>query len=157
LGLALLGLGLLHAPAAAPPSATTPRVVAGHLVLTRDDGTPLPPTALLGAELLVQHLAAGPVLTTITALRPDPRAPDGPITLYDVALYPPAPGQWAPLCLPDPEGHAWALPVTGTWTAAGRYVPLPPGQWTWTCTAGAHAKCLRWGYRPWATTAGGAS
>ena len=47
--------------------------------------------------------------------------------------------------------------MTGTWTPDGRYVPLPPGQFTLTCTVGAHAKCLQQGYWPWATTPQGDS
>jgi hypothetical protein len=130
----------------------TLHVVDGHFVLVQADGTALPPDALLGHEFSV----AGQRLR-ITAIVPAPHHPAGPITLYDVRVLTPRSGPWEPYCLPDAHGRALAIPVTGTWTPDGRYVPLPPGQFTLTCTAGAHAKCLQQGYWPWATTPQGDS
>ena len=101
-----------------PPPAL--HVVDGHFVLALADGTALPPDALLGHEFSV----AGQRLR-ITAIVPAPHHPAGPITLYDVSVFTPRSGPWEPYCLPDAHGRALAIPVTGTWTPDGRYVPGP--------------------------------
>ncbi|QYU69948.1 hypothetical protein J4558_07445 [Leptolyngbya sp. 15MV] len=52
-------------------------------------------------------------------------------------------GAWQGFCAPDPDGesHGMVLPE--------------PGGFALTCSAGAVGKCIRQGYRPWATTPAG--
>ena len=40
-----------------------------------------------------------------------------------------------------------ALPLTGTWDERGAH--LETAEFTFGCTSGVLAKCVRWGYRPW--------
>jgi len=49
------------------------------------------------------------------------------------------------LCLPDADGRSLGFPV-----------PDGRGGFTLTCTSGAIAKCIGWGYRPWDEHPGGA-
>jgi hypothetical protein len=133
------------------------RVEETRLVVTRAEGTPLPDRAIPGVELTIGDPAAGGYVARINAVGPDPYTPDAPLMLYDVSFRNAATGQWEPLCHPGPHGLALAVPIPGTWSADGRYRPLPPNQFSFTCTAGAHVKCLRLGYRPWKRTSAGAS
>ncbi len=148
LGCLLGSLGFPLAEEAQPILA----VVEGRFVLNQANGGILPPESLVGQELTVHGYRA-----RITDVSSVPERPQGPIMLYDIDVYQLGSGEWKSWCTPDVDGRTWAIPVTGTWTATGQYVPLPPGQWTLTCTAGAHAKCLRAGYWPWETTPQGAS
>ena len=56
--------------------------------------------------------------------------------------------------MPGPEGRTLGFPVQGVTTDDGRYIP-DDGQFTFTCTSGAMAKCIRFGYPPWGTAADG--
>lgn len=55
---------------------------------------------------------------------------------------------WSPLCEPDSNQRALGFPFQGTFTESGRYIPTP-GLFSVSCTSGAQAKCIRFGYAPW--------
>jgi ADYC domain len=56
--------------------------------------------------------------------------------------------EWMPLCPPDSKGQALALPFPGSFTEDGHYLSAP-GKFSISCTLGAQAKCMRFGYAPW--------
>jgi hypothetical protein len=55
---------------------------------------------------------------------------------------------WRDACEPDREGKRWGFPLAGRWDAEGRRRE-DPSHFTLTCTSGAQAKCVRYGYKPW--------
>ena len=126
-----------------------------RLIMRASDGVVLALEALIGVELTIVDPAHGGHITRINAIEADPLQPD--LTLYDVSFRHPKTGQWEQLCRPGPAGLSRAVPIPGYWRRDGSYAPLPPGEVTWTCTAGAHVKCLRLGYYPWASTEDGLS
>lgn len=64
--------------------------------------------------------------------------------LYDLHLID-SDGAVLPFC---PSGE-WAMPLAGTWDDTGEHEP-DDSRFTFACTNGTIAKCVRWGYRPWA-------
>jgi hypothetical protein len=85
--------------------------------------------------------------TQIHGVASDPTFSDGSTALYDVQIVN-ADGSLSPLCGPDLNGVAAAIPVATTFDATGARVESS-SQFTFGCTAGVIAKCYRWGYRPW--------
>lgn len=60
-----------------------------------------------------------------------------------------APDQWYSVCDPDNAGGAMGIFVDGQWSDDGTW---HPGGWTFSCSNGVIAKCVRsWGYKPWKT------
>lgn len=85
----------------------------------------------------------------------DPMDPAGEVLLYRMTALDPATGAAEELCDRDPQGEIWTFPVQGQWDAQGTRISQQG--FTLTCSSGAQGKCLRWGYQPWKTTAGGVS
>ncbi|ESA37947.1 secreted protein [Leptolyngbya sp. Heron Island J] len=85
----------------------------------------------------------------------DPQDNEQEIYLYTV-LYQGAHNRngstWHNLCLPDADGMAKAIPLSGRWDVTGAHID--DGSITFACTNGAVAKCVRWGYKPWKTLKG---
>lgn len=82
-------------------------------------------------------------------------APNDDLRLYDVA-YRDNSGVWVPACHDATGAPVLAMPVQGVWN----YQQDVPGggskledseRFTFACMGGAIAKCVLWGYRPWAT------
>jgi hypothetical protein len=67
--------------------------------------------------------------------------------LYRLEVRVPRKG-WQTACAPDPKGATVALPVGAVWPRNGKR-QASTTRFTFSCTAGAVAKCYRWGYRPW--------
>lgn len=63
--------------------------------------------------------------------------------LYDVKVID-FDGTMGNLC---PAGER-AMALAGTWSSSGTFMPSTT-QFTFACTNGTIAKCVRWGYRPW--------
>ena len=58
-------------------------------------------------------------------------------------------GAWRSMCLPHSDGTQHALLVAGREKGDGTLLADNEGGFVVTCTAGAQAKCVRFGYRPW--------
>ena len=139
-------LGLL-VPAAAPAIARpAPQVtVEGtEFVATLADGRVLRSRDLVGA-ILDLRVGGRPMRVRIAAAESDPDDRSGTVWLHtlETAL---ADGTWANICDAGPDGRRQAFPLAGG----------PEGT-ELSCTGGAIAKCVRFGYRRWATTADGVS
>lgn len=143
------GACLLLAAAASPlRAAPSIRVDGTRIEATLDDGRQLRAEQLVGAILGVAD-AEGDGTTRqlrIDAVATDPRDPRGELLLYDLKLQDGG-GLWQPYCNVDPYGQRAAMFLAGG--AAGGFRV--------TCTAGAIGKCIRLGYRPWATLPDGRS
>jgi hypothetical protein len=89
----------------------------------------------------------------IDAIETDAADPTGEITLYTVLYRNPKTGAMENACPPDPSGAQRAVAVAGTWDARGNRVSSTTS-FTFGCTSGVIAKCVRWGYKPWKTVSG---
>jgi len=127
----------------------------GTLALTTATGAPRPDSQIIGREILIGTQTQG-YRARIDGIETDPHAAQ-PLKLYDVSFLNTKTGMWEPLCNPGPFGLARAVPVSGGWTRDGRFMPASDDRFTFNCTSGAHVKCLRLGYAPWAIGPDGAS
>jgi hypothetical protein len=123
--------------------------------ITLPDGHVLSDMELVGVVLTVRDEANAWRKVRIEKVEVDPR--DADVTLYDVSVQDPQTNAWTPMCAPGPDGLARAMPLGGTWTADGRHEPAGEGAFNVTCTSGAIGKCVRFGYKPWATDKSGSS
>lgn len=123
---------------------TAPRVsVEGtEFVATLADGRILHSRDLVGAVL---DLSVGgrPMRVRIAAVEPDPEDRSGTVWLHTLETAK-ADGAWANICNAGPDGRQQAFPLAGG----------PQGT-ELSCTGGAIAKCVRFGYRRWAAMADG--
>lgn len=71
------------------------------------------------------------------------------VTLYSLSFQETKDGGWRPLC----AGGEKALFLEGVWEARSGWRPSAE-LFSVSCTNGALAKCVRWGYKPWKTVAG---
>jgi hypothetical protein len=122
-------------------------VVGTSFQVTTGDGRLLPQQDLIGAVLTIGD-GKGRLPLRIDAVEPDPRNPDGAVLLYTMSTPDPVTGEWHNICEPDFEGRRMGFPLAGTWTPDGRHLPSATA-FSITCTGGAQAKCVRFGYRPW--------
>jgi len=83
-----------------------------------------------------------PVAIRLASIRPDPK--DADLLRHEFQVRD-AQGAWTPLCEPNIDGETWGFPVA---LAPGH--PGREGAITLTCASGAVAKCIRFGYKPWA-------
>jgi hypothetical protein len=122
-------------------------VVGTRFEVTTADGRIVAQQDLVGAVLTIDD-GQDQVRLRIDAVEIDPRNPDGAIMLYAMSTPDMAFGGWRNICEPDFEGRRMGFPLAGTWTQDGRHLPSETA-FSITCTGGAQAKCVRFGYRPW--------
>ena len=103
---------------------------------------------LRGAELVGAELDLGDGITLrIDGVRVDPQVPSGEVLLHRFSLRV-GEGVWENPCEPDREGRQEGLPLAGRWDADGRF-RVDATRFALSCTSGAQAKCVRFGYLPW--------
>lgn len=149
----LIPIGILAATATASvplgrgsAAAESVEVVGTEFRIHRTDGTVLAGAALVGAILTVadpRGLSTSIRIDSVELAENDPG-----VRLYGLSIKD-ATGAWSDgLCTPDFEGKRKAFPMRGALAEDGQYHPEAPG-FSITCTSGAQAKCVRWGYKPW--------
>jgi hypothetical protein len=137
---------------AAPAMAQSPQLLGlgaegGDLRAAFSDGRLLHGADLVGAVLHFDGLDI-----RIQEVRRDAAVPTAQpgVTAEDVWLFRlsarTTAGAWEELCIPDPAGERHGLVVPG-----------PEGSFGFTCSAGGVGKCIRMGYRPWASLPDGRS
>lgn len=137
--LAFLAAG--GAPPAAGAGLRHLAVEGTEFVATLDDGRVLRSAGLVGAILSTaegERIRIDAVSTEAT--------PSGPIVLHRLSVQ--AGAEWQPYCQEDAAGARQGFPLPIAARADGSAEPAPPGEFSLTCTAGAQAKCVRFGYRP---------
>jgi hypothetical protein len=93
-----------------------------------------------------------PVEVAICSAEPSPE--DSELVWYRIEAWNPVAQDWENPCVavgrtPNPR----ALAVRGVWDATGARQDVP-GRFTFACENGAITKCIRWGYKPWASRGG---
>ena len=131
------------------PTLSSVEIVGARFRITDSDGHVLSDDELVGAVLTVADEAGHPLTVRIDGHERDPRDSNGATELYALSTPDPANGGWQPLCGPDPEGRRLGFPLPGGWTETGEHVRADG--FSVICTGGAIGKCVRFGYRPWAT------
>ncbi|MET3582339.1 hypothetical protein ABID19_005398 [Mesorhizobium robiniae] len=131
-------------------------VVGTRFVVTMEDGRIVAQEDLVGAVLTIGGDGQDRMPLRIDAVEIDPRNPDGGVMLYTMSTRDAASGAWRNICEPDIEGRRMGFPLAGTWTQDGRHLPSDTA-FSITCTGGAQAKCVRFGYRPWEKSPDGTS
>lgn len=139
-------------PATPAPSVT---VEGAQFRIMRADGSVVSQLALPGTILTVGDGSGARRRLRIDAVEPDPSDLTGELMLYTLSEQQAVDGPWQNVCLPGPDGRRQAFPLAGRFTAEGRYLPAPD-RILITCTGGAEGKCVRFGYKPWATAPNGA-
>ena len=114
-----------------------------RFVVDGPDGKVLRGADLVGAEL---ELGDGTTLR-IDAVRVDPLDASGDTLLHLVSVRIGV-GAWSNPCEAAADGTREAFPIPGRWDADGRY-RADPDHFALSCTSGAQAKCVRFGYKPW--------
>lgn len=143
----ILAIVALLCAAASPVLAQpAPRVtVEGtEFVAALADGRVLRSRDLVGA-VLDARFAGQPVRIRIASVEPDPGDRSGTVWLHTLEAAA-ADGAWTNFCTAGPDGRRQAFPLAGG-----------PNGTELSCTAGAIAKCVRFGYRRWTAAADGAS
>jgi hypothetical protein len=145
------GMAAVGAPTPDMPVAPVPALaVEGTEFVLRQGGRVMRSAELIGAEL---DLPDGTTLR-IDGVRADPGDPSGETVLHTFSLNA-GDGRWQNPCDADREGHQEGFPIAGRWDAAGR-LHTEPGHFALSCTSGAQAKCVRFGYKPWKAAPDGA-
>lgn len=145
--LALLLLLATPALAQSPPRLLGLTAEGGDFRADLSDGWVLRGADLVGAILRFEGLELG-----IDAARRDeavptatPGAKAADVWLFRLSARQQG-GDWGEFCEPDPRGERLGMPWQG-----------PDGALRLTCSAGGVGKCIRFGYRPWASLPDGRS
>jgi hypothetical protein len=121
-----------------------------QVTVTLPDGRVLRSPDLVGAVLS----PSSGLRVRIDAVEQAPGSRKAPLWLHTFFVER-SDGSWANLCGAGPDGRRVGFPVPGCAAADGAVAEAGPGVFELTCTGGAQAKCVRLGYRPWATAPGG--
>ena len=117
------------------------------------DGEPVLMTALdfIGTRIVIGNPERMTTLR-IDNIYPNPALPDGDVLFYDISVLDPDTGVWGSLCHDGQGAPTSAIPLPGSWNKkTGARRPTTTGSVTLACRGAALAKCVEWGYRPWAT------
>lgn len=148
----ITGDWLSPAQAGAVDDAPTVGVDGTEFTVTLADGRVLRSAELIGAVLT---LRSG-LRIRIEAVERDLDPRQRPYWLHTFAVRQ-ADGTWANFCRVGPDGRRAGLPIPGRAAADGIIAEAGPGVFEISCTGGAQAKCIRFGYRPWETGPDGRS
>lgn len=102
----------------------------------------------VGATVVQSDETGASAEARIDAIDADAQDTSGETLLYTLSYKDAATGASVGACVPDKTGTAKAIPVLGAWDASGAHI-LSPTEFTFGCTSGVVAKCVRWGYKPW--------
>jgi hypothetical protein len=108
----------------------------------------LTPQKLTGALLQGTSSDGKPVEVALCGVEPSPQ--DEKVVWYHVEIWNAVSESWENPCVTTSRVlHPRALAVPGVWGANGARQDVP-GRFTFACENGAIAKCVNWGYKPWA-------
>jgi ADYC domain len=127
---------------------TALRLEGGRLVASPAPVGGAAPLGVVGTVLQGTASDGKPVEVAICGAEPSPADPG--MVFYRIEAWNVLAQEWENPCVavsrvPDPR----ALAVSGAWDASGARQDTP-GRFTFACQNGAIAKCILWGYKPWA-------
>ncbi|HEX5748800.1 MAG TPA: ADYC domain-containing protein [Archangium sp.] len=123
------------------------RIEEGHLAARS-----LGPKGLVGAVFQGTASDGQPVEVALCGAEPSPTDPS--MVWYRIELWNARSASWENPCVATGrESKPRALAVRGVWDETGARHEVP-GKFTFACEHGAIAKCIGWGYKPWATKDG---
>lgn len=134
----------IAALALAPAAQAGVRVEGTELLVSGADGERRG-VAVAGSQLELPGFG----LLRIVAAELDTGSRFGDIWLYRAQL-----ADGSAVCAPDPSGDTRLVFFAGRFDEAMNYV-ADPAEFSLSCVSGVQAKCLRWGYRPWARSPDG--
>jgi hypothetical protein len=149
--LMLTGSVQASATLAQEPAQPTLRADGTRFALQMADGRTLHSADLVGAKLLM----ADGQWVRLDAVEQGKDPADKPLWQHRLSVAD-ANGNWRAYCDQHSDGTDYALLVPGRANPDGT-VAEDPHAFAISCTAGAQAKCLRFGYRPWEVNAKGNS
>ncbi len=112
---------------------------------------------LLGPELagtilnITMNPGARRVAIKINAVYTDPQNPGSDILLYDASYQAMGSSTWTSVCTDASGNPVPGIPLTNYWNMTSGARIDDSSVITFACVNGAIGKCVRWGYRPWAT------
>ena len=119
------------------------------------DGRKLHSINLIGTELDIQ-ISGNSVRLRIDSVERDSTAEANAIWLHGFSVKQPG-GPWKKLCRPGLDGRALGFPLAGKNRDNGALDTADQNLFELACTSGAQAKCVRYGYLPWAKAPDGLS
>jgi hypothetical protein len=119
---------------------------------TLTDGRVLRSRDLVGARLVIA-MGGKAIRVRLDAVESDPDATNGTVWLHTFSAQS-ADGSWQNVCEAGPDGRRQGFPIAGRPRPDGMLEPAEPGVFELACTSGALGKCVRFGYRPWASADG---
>jgi hypothetical protein len=123
------------------------RLENGHLL-----ASPQATTSLVGTVLKGTSSQGKPVEVALCGAEPAPEDPD--MVWYRIEAWNPVAQEWENPCMAsDTVSDPRAVAVGGVWDASGAHHDVP-GKLTLACENGVITKCIRWGYKPWASRDG---
>ncbi len=133
----------------APVRPVAPEVPSLRLEGGRLLAVPETSKSLVGTVLQGTSSEGTPVEVAVCGAEPSPG--DAELVWYRIEAWNPQAQRWENPCVatnqvPDPR----ALAVGGVWDSSGAHQAVA-GKFTLACENGAITKCIRWGYRPWAS------
>ena len=126
------------------PSVRSISVEGTEIAVSLGDERRLRSKDLVGAVLRMRF-DGQPTEVRIANVEPDPEDRTATVWLHTFEVKQPD-GSWNNLCLPGPDGRRQGFPLKDK-----------DGAIDLTCSAGAVGKCVRFGYRPWASGPDGES
>ncbi|WP_096326163.1 ADYC domain-containing protein [Nannocystis exedens] len=81
----------------------------------------------------------------------NPAAPTGDVWFYDISVLAPGETVWDSLCFDQLGQPIQAIPLANYWDASTGAKIIDPTVVTFACRDAVLAKCVEWGYRPWAS------
>ena len=136
-----IGASLMTVLSSMPGNAQAPAVASvtvegTEFIVDLRDGRTLRSRDLVGATLDVRF-DGQPTKVRIVGVERDPDDKSGTVWLHTMEALQ-ADGGWANLCMAGPDGRRQGFPLRDQ-----------AGGLDFSCTLGAVAKCVRFGYRPW--------
>ena len=113
------------------------------------------PVSLSGADLIGSEIelerGGVPYRLRFDDIYKDPANPTGDVYFNDISVHDDATNTWSSLCLDAAGAPTQAIAIANYWDPITGDRIDEPSAVTFACRGAALAKCVEWGYRPWAT------